>query len=95
YADGSLTAIQPTNTIDGPQMAALPDGRMVVTDPLRRTFTIFTAGGQPVRQFAYTEQLVMPTGIATRKIGEFVFFAVSDTRSCTVSLWRVPESQIQ
>ena len=95
YADGSLTAIQPTNTIDGPQMAALPDGRMVVTDPLRRTFTIFSAGGQPVRQFDYTEQLVMPTGIATRKIGEFVFFAVSDTRSCTVSLWRVPESQIQ
>ena len=90
-----MTAIQPTNTIDGPQMAALPDGRMVVTDPLRRTFTIFSAGGQPVRQFDYTEQLVMPTGIATRKIGEFVFFAVSDTRSCTVSLWRVPESQIQ
>lgn len=95
YADGSLTAVQPTNTIDGPQMAMLPDGRMAVTDPLRRTFKVFAASGQPVRQFAYTEQLMMPTGIATRKIGEFVFFAVSDTRSCTVSLWRVPESQIQ
>ena len=95
YADGSLTAIQPTNTIDGPQLAALPNGGMVVTDPLRRTFTLFTAGGQPVRQFAYTEQLVSPTGITARKIGEFVYFAVSDTQSCTVSLWRVPESQIQ
>lgn len=95
YADGSLTAIQPTNTIDGPQLAALPDGSMVVTDPLRRTFTIFTASGRPVRQFAYGEQLVLPTGVTARKIGEFVYFAVSDTRSCAVSLWRVPENQIQ
>jgi sugar lactone lactonase YvrE len=93
--DGGLTAVQPTNTIDGPQMAALPTGGLIVSDPLRRTFTTFTANGQPRQQFGYLEQLVMPTGIATLTTGDSLYIAVSDVRSCTVSLWRMAVSQLQ
>jgi len=93
--DGSLTAIQPTNTIDGPKMAALPGGRIAVSDPLRRTFTVFTAAGQPVQQFVYTEQLVLPTGIAALPVGDRLLIAVSDSLSCTVSLWQMDINQLR
>jgi hypothetical protein len=93
--DGGLTAVQPTNTIDGPQLAALPAGGLVVSDPLRRTFTTFSPNGQPRQQFAYVEQLVTPTGIATLAIGEQLFIAASDTRSCTVALWRMAADQLR
>ncbi|MFO7631461.1 MAG: glycosyltransferase family 39 protein [Caldilinea sp.] len=93
--DGGLTAVQPTNTIDGPHMASLPNGGVVITDPLRRTFTAFTAAGQPMQQFAYTEQLVLPTGVATLLIGDQLLIAASDTKSCTVSLWRMAVDQLR
>ncbi len=93
--DGGLTAVQPTNTIDGPQLAALPTGGLVVSDPLRRTFTTFAANGQPRQQFGYLEQLVMPTGIATLTTGDSLYIAVSDGRACTVSLWRMAVSQLR
>lgn len=93
--DGGLTAVQPTNTIDGPKLAALPTGGLIVSDPLRRTFTTFTANGQPRQQFGYLEQLVMPTGIATLTTGDTLYIAVSDVRACTVSLWRVAVSQLR
>ncbi len=93
--DGSLTAIQPTNTIDGPKMAALPGGRLVVTDPARRTFTLFAAMGQPVQQFAYLDQLLLPTGIDATTIGDQLLFAVSDSLACTVSLWRMDINQLR
>jgi hypothetical protein len=93
--DGGLTAVQPTNTIDGPQMAALPTGGLIVSDPLRRTFTTFGANGQPRQQFGYLEQLVMPTGIATLTTGDSLYIAASDVRSCTVSLWRMAVSLLR
>lgn len=93
--DGSLTAIQPTNTIDGPKMAALPGGRLVITDPARRTFTIFAATGQPVQQFAYIDQVTLPTGIDALLIGERLLFAVSDSLACNVSLWQIDVNQLR
>lgn len=93
--DGSLTAVQPTNTIDGPKMAALPGGRLVVTDPARRTFTVFAATGQPVQQFAYLDQLILPTGIDALLIGDRLLFAVSDSLACSVSLWQMAINQLR
>ena len=87
--DGSLTAIQPTNTIDGPHLAGLPDGRLLVTDPGRATFMLFSAQGEPLGQFGYPGQFATPTGIAAAPIGNDIFIAVSDTRQCTLSLWRM------
>jgi hypothetical protein len=87
-SDGSLTAIQPTQTLDGPHLAALPNGGLLASDPLRRTFTLFSAAGQPLQQFAYPEQLQLPTGLATWTAGSQLLIAASDTRSCSVSLWK-------
>ena len=87
--DGSMTAVQPTNTIDGPHLAALPDGRLLLTDPARSTFWLLTAQGQPTGQFAYAGQLDLPTGIAALADAEGILIAVSDTRRCSVSLWRL------
>ena len=87
--DGSLTAIQPTNTIDGPHLAALPDGRLLLTDPARSLFWLLSAQGQPTGQFAYAGQLDLPTGIAAREDDDGILIAVSDTRRCSVSLWRL------
>lgn len=93
--DGSLTAIQPTNTLDGPHLAALPNGSFLVSDPGRRTFTVVQPTGQPVQQFAYVDQLVVPTGVAAMGAGDFVFIAATDTRSCSVSLWRIAANQLK
>lgn len=93
--DGGLTAVQPTNTIDGPKLAALPTGGLLVSDPLRRTFTTFTANGQPRQQFGYLEQLVTPAGVATLAIGDSLYIAASDVRACTVSLWRMAVDQLR
>ncbi len=90
-ADGSFTAIQPTNTIDGPHLAALPDGRFLATDPGRSSFTLFDVTGEPLGQFGYPGQLSMPTGIAATQLGDATLVAVSDTAQCTVSLWRLVE----
>ena len=87
--DGSMTAVRPTNTIDGPHLAGLPDGRLLLSDPARSTFWLLTAQGQPAGQFAYAGQLDLPTGIAAREDAAGILIAVSDTRRCSVSLWRL------
>ena len=68
---------------------------LVMSDPLRRTFTTFAPSGKPLQQFVYTEQLDTPTGIATLALGDQLFIAASDTRACTVSLWRMAVSQLR
>lgn len=93
--DGGVTAVQPTNTIDGPRMAALPTGGFLVSDPQRRTFTAFTAAGRPVQGMAYTDQLALPTGITTLTSGDQLLIAVSDTLACSVSLWQVATDQLR
>ena len=89
--DGSFTALQPTNTIDGPHLAALPDGRFLATDPGRSSFTLFDVTGEPLGQFGNPGQLSVPTGIAAAQLGDAVLVAVSDTAQCAISLWRLVE----
>ena len=72
-----------------PRRAALPDGRLLLSDPARSTFWLLTAQGQPTGQFAYAGQLDLPTGIAALEDAEGILIAVSDTRRCSVSLWRL------
>ena len=81
----------PTNTIDGPHLAALPDGRFLATDPSRGSFTLFDSTGEPLGQFGYPGQLRVPTGIAATQLGNTLLIAVSDTAQCTISLWRLIE----
>ncbi|MBP6440803.1 MAG: hypothetical protein KA259_04280, partial [Caldilineaceae bacterium] len=62
---------------------------LLLTDPARSTFWLLTAQGQPTGQFAYAGQLDLPTGIAALADAEGILIAVSDTRRCSVSLWRL------
>lgn len=93
--DGSVTAVAPMNTIDGPKLAGLPNGSLLVSDPARGSFVVVAGTGQPVQQFAYQGQLSVPTGIAAAGLGDATFIAVADTAACSVSLWRVPTSQLR
>ncbi len=88
---GSMTVVQPTGTVDGPQLAELADGRLLVSDPARGTFLLLAASGEPLGQFAYAGELVTPTGIAATRIGDGNIIAVVDTRACTLSVWRLAQ----
>jgi hypothetical protein len=88
---GSMTVVQPTGTVDGPQLAALADGRLLVSDPARGTFLLLAASGEPLGQFAYAGVLLTPTGIAATRIGDGNIIAVADTRACTLSVWRLAQ----
>jgi hypothetical protein len=90
-ADGSMTAVQPTGTVDGPQLAQLADGRLLASDPARATFLLFAPSGQPLGQFAYAGDLMEPTGIAATRIGDGDIIAVTDTRACSISVWRLAQ----
>ena len=88
---GSMTAVQPTGTVDGPQLAELADGRLLVSDPARGTFLLLATSGQPLGQFAYAGELATPTGIAATRIGDGNIIAVADTSACTLSVWRLAQ----
>jgi hypothetical protein len=88
---GSMTVVQPTGTVDGPQLAELADGRLLVSDPARGTFLLLAASGEPLGQFAYAGELVTPTGIAATRIGDGNIIAVVDSRACTLSVWRLAQ----
>jgi DNA-binding beta-propeller fold protein YncE len=86
---GSLVAIARGNTLDGPQLAALPDGAFFLSDPTRRSVLALAATGQPIAQLAYPEQFLTPTGVAAGVREDKTYLAVADSAACTVSLWRV------
>lgn len=88
-SDGSVTAVQPTSTVDGPQLAGLGDGRLLATDPARASFILFTPFGEPLGQFGYPGELQLPTGIAATGTPEGDVIAVVDTGACAVSAWRL------
>jgi DNA-binding beta-propeller fold protein YncE len=90
-SDGSLTAIQPSGTVDGPQLAQLSGGRLLASDPARATFTLFSPAGEPLAQFGYVGELQQPTGVAAAPGAEGDVIAVVDTRACAVSFWRLGE----
>lgn len=84
---GSLTAIQRTNTINGPHLAGLPTGALFLSDPVRRSVLYFAATGEP-QAMVNLPGLLEPTGIAVAPINELLYLAVVDTAGCQLSLWR-------
>jgi DNA-binding beta-propeller fold protein YncE len=84
---GSMTAVQPTNTLNGPHLAALADGRFFVSDPGRGLVILHGKNGEPLGQFAAPEAIVTPTGIDVATTHDSVSLVVVDSSACTVSLW--------
>jgi sugar lactone lactonase YvrE len=88
---GSMAAIERSNTVDGPHLAALPDGTFFLTDPARHTLSYHAASGQPLSQFAYSGVLVNPVGVGAAVVDGLIYLAVSDSAACTLSLWRMAQ----
>ena len=86
--DGSMSAIERTSTLDGPQLADLEDGTFFLSDPARRTIFYHRADGRPMAQFAYTGVLERPTGIDAVLIDGQIHLVVVDTDQCALSLWK-------
>jgi hypothetical protein len=85
---GSLLAVQPTNTLNGPHLAGLPGGTFFVSDPARSLVLYFSANGQPRAQLATMGSLVTPTGVAAVQSNEVVYLAIVDSATCTLSWWQ-------
>src|SRR5690606_33315370 len=77
-----------SNTLDGPHLAGLPDSSFFLSDPARRTILYHKANGEPLRQFAFAERFIAPTGVAATQIEDLVYLAVADSQACSLSLWR-------
>ncbi len=86
---GSITAVQPTDTLNGPQLAATPSGALFVSDPARRVVLYLAATGQPLAFFAPPD-LQLPTGVAATVVDELLYLAVVDSATCELGLWRTP-----
>ena len=91
---GSFTAIQPTNTLNGPHLAALPDGSFFLSDPGRSTVLYLDASGQPRGQLLAASSLSVPTGIDAMVLNEIAYLAVTDSSNCTLSWWQSPLSAL-
>jgi hypothetical protein len=92
-AGGSLTAVQPTNTLNGPRLAALPTGAFFASDPARAQILYFAPTGQPLGQLS-PGVWHTPTGIASVLVGDQVQLAVVDSVVCTLSLWQAPATAL-
>jgi hypothetical protein len=92
-ADGSLTrwgGPALASTIDGPHLALLPAGGVVVTDPEGRRVLLFDPAGQPLGQFGVDAGLVKPVGIAAAQGEDGVTrVAVVDSQTCQVLVFDV------
>ncbi len=86
---GSLVAIEQTNTINGPHLAALPNGTLFLSDPARRLVLYLAATGEPLAHFAMPT-IQLPTGVAVTTIDDLLYMAVVDSAICQLSLWRTP-----
>jgi hypothetical protein len=85
---GSLTAIQPTNTLNGPHLAGLPDGSFFVSDPGRGLVFSYAVTGEPRGQLAQPGVWITPTGVDAVLVGDQVYLAVVDSAACIVSFWQ-------
>jgi DNA-binding beta-propeller fold protein YncE len=92
--NGSILAFQPTNTLNGPQLAALPDGGFFLTDPARALVQFHTANGQPRGQIDLSGRLVTPTGISALVYNDLISLAIVDTTTCTLSWWQAPAASL-
>jgi DNA-binding beta-propeller fold protein YncE len=88
---GSFAVSERTNTLTGPQLAALPDGSgFFMSDPAQRTVLYLTPNGQPVGQLGYADIFLNPMGVAaTFDPDGFINLLVSDSAACTISFWRL------
>ncbi len=87
---GSITAVRPTDTINGPHLAHLDDGRLFMSDPARALVLLFNAQGQPLAALGDAGAFEQPTGVAAWQRSGDLLLAVSDTAACSVSLWQGP-----
>jgi hypothetical protein len=88
---GSVIITERASTVNGPQLAGLPDGSgFFMSDAVRRTFIYFAPSGQPLGQLGYSDLFANPMGVAAT-FGEdgIVNLFVSDSATCAVSLWRL------
>jgi DNA-binding beta-propeller fold protein YncE len=92
-ADGSMTRWGGpglASTIDGPHLALLPAGGLVVSDPEGRRVLVFDPAGQPLGQFGADAGLVKPVGIAAAPGPEGVTrVAVVDSQTCQVLMFQL------
>ncbi len=93
-SNGSLTALPRTDTLNGPHLAGLPDSSFFLSDPVRKTIAYYAKTGQPLGQFAFQNTFMTPTGIAATQLDNFVYLAVSDSATCTLSLWRMASTEL-
>lgn len=89
-AGGAITAVQPTNTLNGPHLAALPDGSFFLSDPERGMVFYHGTDGQPRGQLVAPGSLLHPTGVDVLVLDEVVHLAVVDSGNCTLSWWSAP-----
>ncbi|MER2600595.1 MAG: PA14 domain-containing protein [Caldilineales bacterium] len=79
-------------TIEGPHLALLPDGGVLVTDPEGRRVLLFDAAGVPLGQFGLDAGLLKPVGIAAVSGTDgSVRVAVADSAACQVVLFEIGE----
>lgn len=88
---GSLAVVERSNTLTGPQLAALEDGSgFLVSDPFRRTVIFLAPTGEPLAQLAYPDAFANPIGVAAARGDDgLVQLIVTDSATCQVSAWRV------
>ncbi|MFZ2362316.1 MAG: NHL repeat-containing protein, partial [Anaerolineae bacterium] len=78
------------STIEGPHLALLPAGGLVVSDPEGRRVLLFDAVGRPLGQFGVDAGLVKPVGIAAAPGPDGVTrVAVVDSQTCRVLVFEV------
>lgn len=90
---GSIAVIERTNTLNGPHLAGLANGALLVSDPARRLILYLASTGEPRAIFAMP-QFNTPTGIAAAQFDRLLYLAVVDTAQCKVSFWRTPISRL-
>lgn len=86
---GNYQAITPTNTIYGPQLAALSNGTFLLSDPVQRRLLYLAATGEPLGVIALPA-LSQPTGIAATIADNLLQLVVVDTGNCQLSFLRTP-----
>ncbi len=86
---GSLTAIQPTDTLLGPHLAHLNE-KIILSDPARRLVLLLDGRGRPLGALADEGAFQRPTGVAVTpwpQMPSASLLAVADADGCTVSGW--------
>lgn len=83
---GSISAAMATNTLNGPRLAALSNGALFITDPVRGQVIFHTPEGQP--QFMWADpSLREPVGIDLALLNDQLYMAIADHATCTLSVW--------